>query len=68
VKLVEGVDFYWECGLMVLTPNFLLLRGKCCNSGCRHCPYHDEEINPDGTKNNIARVINTNLGKAISGG
>jgi len=53
---------------MVLTPNFLLLRGKCCNSGCRHCPYHDEEINPDGTKNNIARVINTNLGKAISGG
>ena len=36
---VEGVDFYFEDGLMVLTREFLLKRGFCCKSGCRHCPY-----------------------------
>jgi Family of unknown function (DUF5522) len=38
-KLVEGVDYYFENGLMVLTAHFLLKRGYCCNNGCRHCPY-----------------------------
>lgn len=37
--LVEGVDFYYEDGLMVFTKDFLLRRGKCCKSGCQNCPY-----------------------------
>lgn len=32
-------DFYWEDGRMVFTEQFHLRRGKCCGSGCRHCPY-----------------------------
>ncbi len=28
---------------MVLTEEFLRRRGYCCDSGCRHCPYRDEE-------------------------
>ena len=36
---VEGADFYFEAGLMVLTRDYLLNRGFCCKSGCRHCPY-----------------------------
>lgn len=35
----EGVDYYFENGLMVLTGEFLRKRGYCCGSGCRHCPY-----------------------------
>jgi hypothetical protein len=35
----EGVDYYFENGLMVLTAAFLRKRGYCCGSGCRHCPY-----------------------------
>lgn len=36
----EGIDFYFnEQGLMVLTEKFLKKRGKCCKSGCKHCPY-----------------------------
>lgn len=35
----EGIDYYFENGLMVLTAEFLRKRGYCCNSGCRHCPY-----------------------------
>lgn len=35
----ESRDFYFENGLMVLTRHFLLARGYCCESGCRHCPY-----------------------------
>ena len=26
---------------MVFTAHFLLKRGYCCNSGCRHCPYKE---------------------------
>jgi hypothetical protein len=38
----EGVDYYFEKGLMVLTAEFLRKRGYCCGSGCRHCPYRGE--------------------------
>ena len=38
----EGVDYYFENGLMVLTAEFLRKRGYCCGSGCRHCPYPKE--------------------------
>jgi Family of unknown function (DUF5522) len=36
---VEGLDFYFDDGLMVLTARYLNGRGFCCESGCRHCPY-----------------------------
>ena len=36
---VEGVDFVFENGLMVLTAHFLKKRGYCCDNGCRNCPY-----------------------------
>lgn len=37
--LVEGEDFYYEGPYMVFTAKYLLKRGYCCESGCRHCPY-----------------------------
>ena len=36
---IEGLDFYFDEGLMVLTRHYLLNRGHCCNNGCLHCPY-----------------------------
>ena len=42
-KFVEGVDFYFEAGLMVLTERFLKKRGYCCHNSCRHCPYAKEK-------------------------
>jgi hypothetical protein len=41
-KFTEGVDYYFENGLMVLTEHFLSKRGYCCSNGCRHCPYDEE--------------------------
>jgi hypothetical protein len=41
-ELIEGVDYYLENGLFVFTAKYLLGRGYCCNSGCRHCPYKDQ--------------------------
>jgi hypothetical protein len=43
IKLLEGIDFYLENGLMVFTGEYLLKRGYCCDSGCRHCPYEKAE-------------------------
>jgi hypothetical protein len=42
-KLMEGLDYYFEDGLMVLTAHFLRERGYCCGNGCRHCPYGEDE-------------------------
>jgi hypothetical protein len=38
-RLEEGADYYIENGLYVFTEHYLLKRGYCCQSGCRHCPY-----------------------------
>ena len=36
----EDADFYiLPDGRYVFTRQFLLKRGYCCGSGCRHCPY-----------------------------
>jgi len=32
-------DFYYEGPYIVFTATYLLKRGYCCNSNCRHCPY-----------------------------
>ena len=42
-KFVEGIDFYFEKGLMVPTEHFLKKRGYCCGNNCRHCPYEKTE-------------------------
>jgi hypothetical protein len=41
--LQDGVDYYIENGLFVFTGEFLLKRGYCCESGCRHCPYQTRD-------------------------
>lgn len=41
-----GADTYVDpvTGFMVLTAGFLTRRGRCCGSGCRHCPYGYEAV------------------------
>ena len=39
VPLVENEDYCLDHGLMVFTAHYHLLRGYCCDRGCRHCPY-----------------------------
>ncbi|MCC6521920.1 MAG: hypothetical protein IT373_04600 [Polyangiaceae bacterium] len=29
---------------LVFTSVYLLKRGYCCNSGCRHCPYRGQAL------------------------
>lgn len=36
---IEGLHYYKENGKFVFTEFFHILRGSCCGSGCRHCPY-----------------------------
>ena len=45
MKLVEGIDYTWDGDKMVLTKEFLLKRGFCCNSKCRNCPYNASNEN-----------------------
>ncbi|MFC6646642.1 DUF5522 domain-containing protein [Granulicella cerasi] len=40
---IEDGDIYFENGFMVFTEQYHLRRGYCCGSGCRHCPYREDE-------------------------
>ncbi|MCD9188664.1 MAG: DUF5522 domain-containing protein [Pyrinomonadaceae bacterium] len=42
-NFIEGIDYYFENGLMVLTAHYLLKRGYCCGNGCRNCPYQENK-------------------------
>lgn len=41
-------DYYFDGPYVVFTAAYLLKRGICCGSGCRHCPYRgtDRDRNP----------------------
>jgi uncharacterized protein DUF5522 len=51
-ELVEGEDYYLENGNWVFTAKYLLRRGQCCRSGCRHCPYG--YVREDGAKQHLS--------------
>jgi hypothetical protein len=37
---LEKDDFYYsKDGYKIFTEKYLLKRGYCCKSGCKHCPY-----------------------------
>ena len=40
---VEGVDYYMDGPYLVFTAQYHRERGSCCNSGCRHCPYREQD-------------------------
>jgi len=40
--LVENEDYYVEGPAIVFTARYHLRRGYCCDSGCRHCPYKEQ--------------------------
>lgn len=55
MNLEEGIDYYIdpETGWSVWTEKFLIERGFCCNSNCKHCPYEKN----GKLKNNIYQVL-----------
>lgn len=46
-KEEQSPYYYMENGLIVFTAAYLLKRGHCCKSGCRHCPYGYGKKNKD---------------------
>ena len=45
LRAVEERRLSYKCpvtGYKVMTISQLLLNGKCCGNGCRHCPYEHE--------------------------
>ncbi len=56
--LVEHEDYYLnEKGLITFTARYLLQRGYCCGSGCRHCPYNYENV-PDPVRTELIKRKN----------
>ena len=38
-EMVEGEHYYIENGYFVFTELYHLMKGQCCQNGCRHCVY-----------------------------
>jgi hypothetical protein len=66
---IQGIHFYLENGIIILTEKYLLQREKCCKNFCRHCPYkklNNEYIKTDvpnsesGETKHELRQVNTN--------
>ncbi len=45
----QGKDYYLEDGRIIMTERYLIKRGTCCGSGCRHCPFDPQH--QKGNKN-----------------
>jgi Family of unknown function (DUF5522) len=41
---LDPEDYYFDGPYMVFTAAYLLKRGTCCGSGCRHCPYRGTDL------------------------
>ncbi|MDR0229436.1 MAG: cysteine-rich CWC family protein [Flavobacteriaceae bacterium] len=38
-EMVDGLHYYEENGYFVFTELYHLMKGQCCQNGCRHCVY-----------------------------
>lgn len=38
-EMDEGVHYYMENNYFVFTELYHLMKGQCCQNGCRHCVY-----------------------------
>ena len=66
IPLEEG-DFYLsEQGYRVFTEQYLLKRGYCCESNCRHCPY-GFNIKNKSTKQDL-KAMTKNFKELVSEG
>lgn len=62
-QLTEGIDYYFnEQGFFVFTENYHLERGYCCGNGCKHCPYHYENV-PEPKKTRLLSEVPAVTGK-----
>lgn len=53
-KYKEGDCYKTPEGFLVFTEQYLLRRGYCCKSGCKHCPYgYDKKT--DSFRKNISK-------------
>lgn len=53
MEFEQGKDYYLEDGRIIMTERYLKKRGKCCHSGCRHCPYGSSHTKESDNITNI---------------
>ena len=68
---MDETRFYIDekTGFTTMTPFAHLVRGSCCGSGCRHCPYDQHYQKPmlrnvvvKAEYNELARYVNKKYG------
>lgn len=66
-EFVEGVDYYFHNGLIVMTEEYHKKRGFCCGGGCKHCPFEpwsqkgNKNLKTQNKKENVIDAIGTRM-------
>jgi hypothetical protein len=43
-EFIEGVHYYLQNGMVIMTEKYHKQRGFCCGNGCKHCCYEPKHI------------------------
>lgn len=58
---IEGIHYYLQNGLVIMTEEYHKQRGYCCGSGCKHCAYEPQNTKDNKIlKNNPTQTYNNN--------
>lgn len=57
IKFELGRDYYLEKGGIIFTESYLVKRGKCCGSNCRHCPFWPTQKGNDILREDIIKKL-----------
>jgi len=64
---MDETRFYIDkkTGFTVLTPFAHLVRGSCCGSGCKYCPY-DKQFQKPMLRNVVVKIEHSELAKYVN--
>lgn len=43
-EFIQGIHYYLENGLVIMTEQYHKERGFCCGSGCKHCCFEPKHV------------------------
>jgi hypothetical protein len=43
-EFIEGIHYYLQDGLVIMTEEYNKQRGSCCGNDCKHCCYEPKNV------------------------
>jgi hypothetical protein len=43
-EFIQGIHYYLQNGLIIMTEKYHIEKGSCCGGVCKHCPYEPKNL------------------------